>query len=174
MDKNQLISKLNHKAPGAVLESRRFGRSNRLSIWIEGQSIQKVAAVLKEDPDLELNWLENFSVVELEATLILSYFVNSLSKGDSLVVRASLVPPDPERSVLFPSVRQIWTMGAPMEDEADELFGIRFWLESPDQVISKKGCLPPGWKGFPLRKDYHFPVEFYGISHVRKQEKSPL
>ena len=77
MDKNPLISKLNKDVPGAVLETRRFGRSEITSIWIESQTIQKVAFALKNDVGLKLNWLENLSVVELEGVLVVTYFVTS-------------------------------------------------------------------------------------------------
>ncbi len=167
MDKNSLASKLNKIIPGAVLETRRFGRSPLSSIWVEAQSIQKVAVALKNDADLKLDWLENLSVVEFEKVLVVSYFLRSTSTQQCIVVRASAVPSSPKAEVLFPSIRSIWPMGAPMEDEAEEMFGVLFRLTGEAEDLSRPRRLAADWEGYPLRKSYEFPKEFFGIQHVR-------
>ncbi len=168
MDKNHLVSKLNKILPGAVLESRRFGRSGITSIWVEAQSICSIGLALKEDSEVRLDWLENLSVVEFEKVLVVSYFVRSYSTDQNLVIRASAVPTSNSAEVLFPSVRMIWPMAEPMEKEAFEMFGVRFQLDGEkDKNLDETRILPEDWKGFPLRKSYVFPKEYFGIAHVR-------
>ncbi len=172
MDKNSLIAKLNKTVPGAILESRRFGRSDLSSIWIEGQVIQKVAFALKSWVEVKIDWLENLSVVEFDKVLVITYFVRSTSTGDSLVIRASAVPESSESRVLFPSIRSIWPMGEPMEQEAEEMFGIQFRLNEEDGDLRKMNRLPEDWDGFPLRKSYLFPESFLGITHARTLDRT--
>ncbi len=163
MDKNQIVSKINRAAPGAVLEARRFGRSDMTSVWIEAQSIEKVAELLRFDPDISLDWLENLSVVELDGCLVLSYFLLSTAHPKlEIVVRSSLVPDTLQAEVEVPSVQAVWPMGIAMEQEAHLLFGVRFRASSlehkPKQdfdfgrLFSTK--FPDEIRGFPLRKKY--------------------
>ncbi len=172
MDKNALVSRLNKIIPGGVLETRRFGRSENTSIWIEAQAVQKIAMALKMDTEMKLDWLENLSVVEFEKVFIVTYFLRSLITRHSLVIRASAVPVSPGSEFLFPSVRNIWPMGLPMEEEAEEMFGIVFSLNNETQFQVKVNRLPENWKGFPLRKDYVFPSQFEDITHSRSFNKS--
>lgn len=173
MDKNSLLSKLNKLIPGAVLETRGFGRSGLISIWIEVQSIPKVALFLKNDAELKLDYLENLSVVEFEDVLVLSYFVRSTVNNQSLLLRGSVVPPSKEAVVSFPSVTHVWPMGEYFEDEASEMFGIKFKFEEETSTLSQSTLLPENWKGFPLRKSYQFPTEIFGLEHERTQFNPP-
>lgn len=181
MDKNTLIEQLNKAVPRSILDVRRFGRSEILSIWVETESIDLLASTLKSHLDLQLDWLENLSVIELEGALVITYFLRSFSKDTQLIIRSSVVPPSPQEYVIVPSIRKIWSMGQPMEDEAEEMFGIRFQEKlglRSSQEQPKQKLMPEGWQGFPLRKSYSFPQEFYGISHFRpfnslNQKKSP-
>jgi NADH-quinone oxidoreductase subunit C len=177
VDKNTLVVRLNKIAEGSVLDVRRFGRSDIHSVWIDTQFLSTLAFGLKKDPQLKLDWLENLSVVELDEALMISYFIRSTVTQHSLLMRALVTPPSPDAEVKFPSVCGVWPMAEPHESEASELFGIQF--EDPSDSISrgiKHNFLPEGWKGFPLRKSYKFPTEFYGITHYRpfntlKQDK---
>ena len=173
MDKNSISSKLNKNLPGAILETRLFGRSTALSVWVEISSIQKVAQFLKSDPDFKFDWLENFSVVEFDSAYVLSYFIRSTTKGHYFVLRVSSLHQSNHKELSFPSIREIWKMGDPFEREAEEMFGIRFKLESSQ---SQEPCfpfkkLPDEWKGFPQRKGYVFPEEFFNVPHVKKNDK---
>lgn len=170
MDKNQFVSKLNKIWPGSVLESREFGRSGVFSFWLEVTAIEKVAAELKEDPELRLDWLENLSVVELEEVMVVTYFLRSTVTRHSLVLRISAVPASKTAWVKFPSVVEVWPMAGPLESEAGELFGIEFGKKAKTGVSP---FFPEGWQGFPLRKSFEFPKNFIGISHSRPLNHSP-
>ena len=167
MDKNPIVLKLNNALPGAVLEVRRFGRSNVLSIWVENQCIRKVGGILLLDPVCKLNWLENLSIVEFEKVLVATYFLRSTVTDTVLLLRASVVPQSPDAKVFLPSVRSLWTTAIPLEDEAEEMFGVQFQTEGKDEDLVRDKKLPPMWEGFPLRKNYLFPKSFLGIEHSR-------
>ena len=167
MEKNPIILKLNKALPGAILEVRRFGRSEVLSIWVETQLIPKIALFLKSDPDFRLDWLENFSVVEFEKVLVATYFVRSTLHPYHLIIRASAVPESSSQEAYLPSIKYIWPMGEAMEREAEEMFGICFRLEGEPKSPPRTYRLPANWEGFPLRKNYVFPTEVQGISHDR-------
>lgn len=163
MDKNQIISKINKAVSGSVLEARRFGRSDVHSIWVEAQAIHRVAEVLKSDPDFSIDFIENLSVFELAEALVLTYFVRPSSEPSCrFVLRASIVLPDPLKEVEMPSIALVWPMGAAMEQEAEEMFGIRFKIicgEDVDCLSSNfsrqfSNRLPHGFEGFPLRKKF--------------------
>ena len=176
MDKNFLTAKLNKLIPGNVLEIRRFGRSDVLSTWVEAESLLKIAQSLKSDVEFKFDWLENISVVEFEDALVVSYFLRSSITQKSLVIRVSTVPKTPESWVTLPSVKSVWTMAQPIEAEVREMFGFRFKDESGEtpQIEEDLNYLPKGWKGFPLRKNYVFPEEFFGIIHSRPFNKRNL
>lgn len=175
MDKNPLIAKLNKAVPDAVLESRRFGRSGITSIWLEAESIVKVAKFLKSDEDLKLDWLENLSLVEFEEVLVATYFVTSSTTPQNVILRISAIPTSPLDHIYFPSIRSIWPMAEPMEREAADLFGVIFKKDSDTSTLeeseSKSNFLPENWIGFPLRKGYVFPKEVYGLAHSRIGKK---
>lgn len=165
MDKKSLVLKLNKAVPGAVLETLRFGRSGSTTIWVEAQAIQKIAMAIKLDPVFQLDWLENLSIVEFENVFVVTYFVGSTVTSHSLVIRASAVPSAPDAEIQFPSVRSIWSMATPMEEDAGEMFGIVFGPSSETEKGEKATRLPENWQGYPLRKNYSFPKTFLGIPH---------
>lgn len=162
MDIGTLASKLNQAFPGAVLQKSRFGRSETLAVWVEMSAIARIAAFLKSDVDARLDFLENLSVAQFDDALVLTYFLSSTACGSKLILRGSIVPKTPEAAVSAPSVSDTWPMAAALEQEGEELFGVRF--EGRPDLGSR---LPADWKGFPLRKTYVFPQEYLGILHSR-------
>ena len=162
MDKNLIVSKISSQFPGSILESRRFGRTGAISFWVEAKAIDQVSQFLKADPQFSLDWLESLSVVEFEEALVVSYFLRSSSEAHAeVILRVSLVPASPEAEVEIPSVRAIWPMGIPMEQEAYEMFGVRFIqgvfqtseVDSSSFAGHQPSCLlPEQVRKFPLRK----------------------
>ena len=179
MEKNPLIQKINKLLCDDLIEISRFGKSEILLVWIPASAIQKVAKTLREDADLQLDWLENLSVVDLDEVFVLSYFVRSTSTPYHLVLRVSQIPEasrksEPNQILYIPSSKETWPMSEPMENEIEEMFGIHFEKEmknKPVQVLRNR-LLPSGWKGFPLRKDFQFPDQVLGVQHHRDQTDS--
>ncbi len=61
---------------------------------------------------------------------------------------------------IVPSVSYVWPAANWHEREAYDLIGVRF-DHHPDL---RRILLPEDWIGHPLRKDYHFPESYHGIS----------
>ena len=156
MDKNPFVSKLNKSVPGAVLETRRFGRSSTLSVWVEAQSILKVASMLTSDSEFKLNWLENLSIVEFEKVFVVTYFVRSTATKYSLVLRISAVPETKNAEISFPSIQSIWPMGKPFEEEAEEIIKQNRLSYSVRKIECEQlfefGLLAELYQGFSLKK----------------------
>jgi NADH:ubiquinone oxidoreductase subunit C len=79
------------------------------------------------------------------------YLISRVCTGEVLRVRVIL----PRRGPKLPSVADIWPGATWPEREIMEMYGIAV-EEQPDV---RHLLLPEGWKGFPLRKDYVYPVD---------------
>lgn len=171
MSTNDIVKTLKNAHGEAVLETQAFGKNGQVAVWIEMKSIHKIARTLKETAGIQMDWLENLSVMDLDGTLVLTYFVRAAASPDAketLILRGTLLPKSTEARVDAPSVQEVWPMARAMEAEASDLFGIRFTGAEQDSRL-----LPEGWIGYPLRKSYVFPEEFLGIAHVGAQRHAP-
>jgi len=66
----------------------------------------------------------------------------------------------------IPSVADVWPAAEWHEREAFDMMGIEF-TDHPDP---RRILCPEDWEGFPLRKDYAFPVEYHGIPGTTEHE----
>ncbi|OFZ79912.1 MAG: hypothetical protein A2583_06525 [Bdellovibrionales bacterium RIFOXYD1_FULL_53_11] len=155
----ELLKKINTAAPGALLENRPFGRTATISYWVEVRSIESVAQEFCAG--CGFSGLENMSAMEIEQTIVISYFIKSQS-GEMAVLRCSVVPGSADSVAEVPSVEKVWSEAGRYEDEISELFGVVFGEKKRVHRL-----LPEGWRGFPLRKSYAFPSEFNSILHMR-------
>jgi Ni,Fe-hydrogenase III component G len=152
VEPNAILSKLEKAAPGKILESARFGRADLFSVWIESDAVHAVAKAISEDPSLMLRWLENLSIAEIGDSFIASWFIRSRESDAQLVIRSSVLVPSTESgTVEMASVREIWPMAEPMENELAELFGIRFKTMSGVSLEIPKILLVDHSR-FPMRK----------------------
>ena len=150
MEAGSLRSFIEAKLPGTVLEAQKFGRAGATALWIEGASIADVSRLLRDAPETGFDWLESLSCMQIDSTLVLTYFVGRSSDPESRplrLLRASLAVDDPRAVPRIPSVRAVWAAAAPYEDELAELFGVDFLPRDGGFRI-----LPPEIKGFPMRK----------------------
>lgn len=148
MKPEEFAKKIKARFGDAILETPPFGRARLASAWVEVKSLPKVTAALCSDPEFAFDELENLSVMEMEGSLVVSYFLVSSTKdrGDVVVLRASVETSRRDEAIDVPSVSSLWPMAQPYEREASELFGIRF-----DGKLSGSTGLG-GPSGFPLRK----------------------
>jgi NADH:ubiquinone oxidoreductase subunit C len=157
VDTNAILSKLEKAAPGKVLESNRFGRSELLSVWVESSAVHDVAKAVNNEPSLKLQWLENLSFAEVGDSLVISWFLRSRETQVQLVIRSSVVVESEREPVDVVTVRDIWPMAAPIENEAAELFGIRFKKASGEVIEIPRVLLTEEQASeskFPMRKSY--------------------
>jgi NADH:ubiquinone oxidoreductase subunit C len=147
--KNELSSVFDAK----ILERGRFGKTSTPLFWVEQSSILDLAKALRTDAEISLDWLENFSVMQMDEILVVTWFLRSRKHRSRLVLRSTVVPSGPDAVADFPSTVGIWPEAELMEREASELFGIRFGgREIPRRLLA------PDFKGFPLRKSFALPM----------------
>lgn len=139
-----------------ILDRSRFGRSGLPVLWVNSRNLQPLARGLGAEPDLRIDWIENFSVTRMGPSLVVTYFLRSTTKPSQIILRCAIELPDGEIEVKLPSVREIWPMAAMMEDQAGELYGIEFLSVEGTSLGRKASLLPEGFtetRGFPMRRD---------------------
>lgn len=166
------IQKMRQLLKDDLLKTSNFGNSQTEGttglIWVATSAIQRVAQLLANDPELQLNWLENLSIVELEEGFVTSYFVRSTVTPYQLVIRISQMPDKSHDKhsksnldpiLYIPTTKETWPMVEPMENEMEEMFGVFFERDRANKLALKRGrkILYSGLQGFPLRKGFKFP-----------------
>jgi NADH-quinone oxidoreductase subunit C len=124
------------------------------AVKLNPRVVAEVGRFLKEDTDLQFNYLMCLSGVDYGAgkPLGVVYHLQSMTLLHQIVLKVEL----PRESPSVPSVALIWRTADWHEREAYDLFGIRF-EGHPDL---RRIFLPDDWEGHPLRKDYVV-QEFY-------------
>lgn len=137
----------------------------------------EIARFLRDDPRLRLNLLRCLSGVDRleEGVIELIYELISVQpdasgevlKGVGEIAAKIKVPRDDARA---PSVADVWPAADWHEREAYDMFGVVF-DNHPDL---RRILCPDDWEGYPLRKDYEFPLEYHGIPGTTEYgQKSP-
>jgi NADH-quinone oxidoreductase subunit C len=124
------------------------------AIKLAPEAAAEVGQYLKDDPELQFNYLMCLSGVDYGPgqPLGVVYHLQSMTLMHQIVLKVEL----PRMSPSVPSVALIWRTADWHEREAFDLFGIRF-EGHPDP---RRIFLPDDWEGHPLRKDYVV-QEFY-------------
>jgi NADH-quinone oxidoreductase subunit C len=124
------------------------------SIKLAPETVAEVGQYLKNEPELQFNYLMCLSGVDYGAgkNLGVVYHLQSMILMHQIVLKVEL----PRESPSLPSVALLWRTADWHEREAYDLFGIRF-EGHPDL---RRIFLPDDWEGHPLRKDYVV-QEFY-------------
>jgi NADH:ubiquinone oxidoreductase subunit C len=117
-------------------------------IIVEPAGIDQVCRIAKDDPRLDLKMLLCLSCVDYEDHFQLVYFLHSLDREQTLVVKTEVSYEDP----VLPSVSHVWAAAEWYEREASDLFGVKF-DGNPD---SSPLLLYEGFGGYPGRKSFPF------------------
>ncbi len=132
-----------------------------------------VARFLCDDSRLGMNLLRSISALDLlsDDRLACVYDLMRIvvDRPDVLITEthefAIRVETDRNEPVI-PSVADVWPAADWHEREAYDLMGIRF-TDHPDL---RRILCPDDWEGYPLRKDYEFPLEYHGIPATTEYE----
>lgn len=172
---------------------KRFGQailakaadSSHPHVTVAAEKWSDVAQCLKDDPQLRFNLLRSLSGLDLLADnkLAVVYDLHSIeppSTGQAnalyeltheFAIRVEVDRDDPH----IPSVAHIWPAANWHEREAYDMFGIVFdghpdCVTDQDGVHPRRILCPDDWVGYPLRKDYLFPMEYHGIPGTTEYE----
>lgn len=126
----------------------------------------EVALFLRDDPRLRINVLRCITALDLLAEDKLAcvydlYHVPTDRPTElKTTTRLFAVRVETDRKApAIPSVAQVWPAADWHEREAYDMMGVTF-TGHPDP---RRILCPDDWDGYPLRKDYEFPLEYHGI-----------
>jgi len=136
-----------------AVEGAKFDRGE-LSIYIRRDAIREAGAILRDDPELQFNFLADLTCVDWypsDPRFEIVYHLFSIPKKFRVRLKVKLGGDDPS----VPSITSVWPAANYYEREVFDLFGIRF----EGHPYLRRIMMPENWEGHPLRKDY--PVEGY-------------
>ena len=116
-------------------------------LWVKAPYIADVAGFLKQDDELDFQYLNAISAIDFVGHFELVYHLTSFRKGHKATMRARLSGRD---NLSAPSVYQLWRGADFQEREIWDLMGIRF----EGHPNMKRIMLWEGFEGHPLRKDF--------------------
>ena len=133
-------------------------------IFIAPEKIHDVMGYLKDDPDLNFDYLSNITGAdylneEREPRFEVIYELHSIDKNHSIRIRVGLE----EEATTIATVSDLWKGALYPERELFDMFGFNV-LGHPN--LSRL-IMPDEWEGNPLRKDYPLITEEVTFSHNR-------
>ncbi len=141
---------LAQRVSGAVPDSAAPSAANSrdaAALWVKAANIAHVAAFLKQDEELDFQYLNAISAIDFVGHFELVYHLTSFRRGHKVTMRARL---EGRENLTAPSVYQLWRGADFQEREIWDLMGIRF-VGHPNM---KRIMLWEGFEGHPLRKDF--------------------
>ena len=155
MTPQAIAQQLVHQFPAAGLEAMLGDKHPRVHVNAEHWSA--IAQYLRNDAQLDFDWLANLSGVDYAADqkLAVVYDFWSFTERHRFAAKVFVDRDHP----IIPSVHELWPAANWHEREAFDLLGIEF-TGHPDL---RRILCADDWVGFPLRKDYQFPREYHGI-----------
>ncbi len=155
MTPQEITEKLKAKFGDAITDAKLEGVVDPF-IKIKAESLKDVALFLRDDSDLQFDYLMCLSGVDFGKGVIgVVYNFASMSKKHKITIKVEVTREKPE----IPSVESIWRTADWHEREAYDLVGVIF-TGHPDL---RRILLPNDWEGHPLRKDYKVPEYYQGM-----------
>lgn len=146
MDNESLKQRLSLMLPSGAFEEG----AQWLTLTISPTQFKALATQLRQEPDLDFDFLFCVTALDWKTHLTMVYHLTSTRHRHHLVVKALLERTSPE----IQTVSDIWRTAEFHEREAYDFFGVQF-LDHPDL---RRLFLTDDWQGWPLRKDYEDPV----------------
>ncbi len=117
------------------------------AIWVNPSRMADVAKFLREDPDLDFQFLNSITAVDFIGHLEIVYHLTSLNRQHTAVIKTKL---HGREDLSLPSVIGVWKGADFQEREVWDLMGVQF----QGHPNMKRIMLWEGFEGHPLRKDY--------------------
>ncbi len=126
-------------------------RGDTIDLTVRPEAIVEVTRALRDREAGRYDFLSSLCGVDFGDDLGVVYHLYQVGKPARVMVHVRVPRSDPR----LPSIAEVFPAADWNEREAMELFGIVF-EGHPDP---RNLLLPDGWEGFPLRKDYVYPME---------------
>lgn len=120
---------------------------NESAVWVKPRRIRQVAKYLRDDSELDFNYLNSVSAVDFISYFEVVYHITSMSYNHGTVLKARIYDRD---GPSLPSVVDVWQGADFQEREVWDLMGVSF--EGHPNL--KRIMLWEGFPGHPLRKDF--------------------
>ena len=117
------------------------------TVWVWPSRIEEVARFLRDDPELDFQFLNSISAVDFIEHFEVVYHLTSLRRQHTAVVKARVYG---REDLFLPSVYDVWRGADLQEREVWDLMGVCF----DGHPNMKRIMLWEGFEGHPLRKDY--------------------
>ena len=136
-----LAEKLQQAVSGSVEEWR------NAAVWVKPSLISSVCQFLRDDPELDFQYLNSISAVDFIEHFELTYHLTSMQRHHTGLVKTRVFG---RENLTVPSVYGVWRGADFQEREIWDLMGIHF----EGHPNMKRIMLWEGFPGHPLRKDY--------------------
>jgi NADH-quinone oxidoreductase subunit C len=146
MTNEEFKTRLSELLPSPVYEEG----GDWLVVNIEPKDWKAFAKNLRNNPDLNFDYLFCVTCVDWKTHLTMVYHLTSTVHRHTLVVKAKLDRNNPE----IETVCDTWRTAEFHEREQFEMFGVKF-INHPDL---RRLILEDDFAGFPMRKDFEDPV----------------
>ena len=134
-------SKIQQNIPNSVVSS------NDTNVWIKAENLVDVFSYLKDDAELDMQFLNSISAVDYIEYFELVYHLRSLRNNTTLIIKTKCFG---REEITVPSITSAWRGAELQEREIWDLMGINF----SDHPNMKRILLWEGFPGHPLRKDF--------------------
>lgn len=147
MDNEAIATLVKTSFPEAIIDSKIF--RNELTLAVKREYITEIAKFLKENKELNFNFLSDLcgvDRVETHGVFEVVYHLYSISQNHRVRLKVSI----PSSNPTILTVTGVWSTANWHERETYDMFGITF-DGHPDL---RKILTPDDFQGHPLRKDY--------------------
>ncbi len=120
---------------------------NAVAVWVRPSHLEEVARFLRDDKELDFQFLNSISAVDFIEHFEVVYHLTSLRYQQTAVVKTRVFG---REDLSLPSVYHVWRGADYQEREIWDLMGVRF----EGHPNMKRIMLWEGFEGHPLRKDY--------------------
>lgn len=177
MTSDEIIDRLVKEFGEDKVERKQEEKCPQPRAHVPAELIQDVAKFLKEDPEIDCDFLATISatdwlagerkvkvgeeekVQEIKPHIDVAYNFSSISKRHRVNVQVTVDRDKPE----VPTLTGLYIAADWHEREQYDLLGVNF-KGHPDL---RRLMMPDDWEGHPLRKDYEQPSEWHGIPTSR-------
>lgn len=173
MTPDQIVSRLEQKFGGKI-KAKKLDALDPFVV-VEAADLVEVCRYLRDDPQLKFEMLNCISGVDylepdpkkapkagFEPHLEVVYHLSSFTHRHRMVLKVMLPRwknDKPGELPEMPSVNGLWRAADWHERETYDMYGV--WFSGHPEL--RRILLSEDWVGYPLRKDYEFPLEYHGI-----------
>lgn len=125
------------------------------AIFVNPANIVDIMLFLRDESDLNFDYLNCLSGMELKDNMQIVYNLSSMKHKHNITIKVDLPKENPQ----IPTIEKVWLTADWHEREAWDMYGIKF--EGHHNLI--RILNPYDWEGYPLRKDYVTPEYYKGM-----------